>query len=283
MIRTIALALCLAAPLSTSAQTLDEIVAKHLEARGGLDRLQAIRTVRIIGREQGETAGVTTVDSNLGMSVIVEEKRPNLKRTTKLSEGESAADYLEAVRNLKGNSSPLAADEAPGNSALVRSRYRVAELPVATRVSAFDGTSNWEWSYSSPAVRTAPGNDAHDFGIESPLVDYSGKGSRVELAGTARTEGHTCYRLRVTSRQGFVRDVLIDAKTYLEVAVEFTPRGALPGWRKLYDTWKIVDGVMVPYTITTVVNKVKYQFRTDKVEFNVPIDDQRFAMPTGAR
>ena len=106
MIRTIALALCLAAPLSTSAQTLDEIVARHLEARGGLDRLQAIRTVRIIGREQGETAGVTTVDSNLGMSVVVEEKRPNLKRTTKLSEGESAADYLEAVRTMKGNSNP---------------------------------------------------------------------------------------------------------------------------------------------------------------------------------
>lgn len=31
MIRTMALALCLAAPLSTSAQTLDEIVAKHLD------------------------------------------------------------------------------------------------------------------------------------------------------------------------------------------------------------------------------------------------------------
>ena len=122
MIRTIALALCLAAPLSTSAQTLDEIVAKHLAARGGLDRLRAIRTIRIIGREQGETRGVTTVDSNLGMSVIVEEKRPNLKRTTTLSEGESAADYLEVVRNMKGNSNPLAADEAPNHSTSLRSR-----------------------------------------------------------------------------------------------------------------------------------------------------------------
>lgn len=40
---------------------------------------------------------------------------------------------------------------------------------------------------------------------------------------------------------------------------------------------------MVPYTITTIVDKVTYQFRTDKVELNVPIDDQRFAMPTGVR
>jgi|APIni6443716594_1056825.scaffolds.fasta_scaffold12207068_1 hypothetical protein len=40
---------------------------------------------------------------------------------------------------------------------------------------------------------------------------------------------------------------------------------------------------MVPFAITTLLNNVKYQFRTDKVEFNLPIDDERFAMPTGAR
>jgi len=40
---------------------------------------------------------------------------------------------------------------------------------------------------------------------------------------------------------------------------------------------------MVPHTITTIVDKVRYQFRTDKVEFNVPIGDQRFAMPTWVR
>jgi len=283
MIRTIALSLCLAAPLATSAQTLDEIVAKHLEARGGLDRLQAIRTVRIIGRGQWETAGVTTVDSNLGMRVIVEEKRPHLKRTTTLSEGESAADYLEAVRNMKGNSNPLAADEAPSHSTLVRYRYRIAQLPVAAKVLAFDGTSNWGWSGGRPEVRELPVNDVQDFGIESPIVDYSGKGSRVELAGKAKAEGRACYRLRVTSRQGVVRDVFIDAKTYLDVAVDGTPQGGLPGWRRIYDTWKVLDGVMVPYTITTIADRAKYQFRADKVEFNVPIDDQRFAMPTGVR
>jgi hypothetical protein len=40
---------------------------------------------------------------------------------------------------------------------------------------------------------------------------------------------------------------------------------------------------MVPYTITTILNRVEYQFRIDKVESNVSIDDQRFAMPTGVR
>lgn len=283
MTRTIVLALCLAAPLSTSAQTLDEIVARHLEARGGLDRLRAIRTVRVIGREQGETRAVTTVDSNLDMSVIVEEKRPNLKRTTTLSEGESAADYLEVVRNMTGNSNPLAADEAPNHSTVLRYRYRTGLLTVAVQVSAFDGTSNWRWSGGRTEVRKLPVNDVQDFGIESPIVDYSKKGSRVELAGKARTEGRACYRLRVTSRQGVVRDVFIDAKTHLEVAVHGTPQGGLPGWRRIYGNWKVLDGVRVPYTITTIVNNIKYQFRTDKVEFNVPIDDQRFAMPTGAR
>ena len=104
MIRTIALALCLAAPLSTSAQTVDEIVAKHLEARGGLDRLRAIRTVRTIAHE---------LEGNFA---VVEEKRPNLIRTTVLSSGVSVADYEEVDRNMQGNSNSIAADQVPSGS-----------------------------------------------------------------------------------------------------------------------------------------------------------------------
>jgi len=277
MIRTIALALCLAAPLSTSAQTLDKIVAKHLEARGGLDRLQAIRTVRNIAREpQGPTT-----DETLAPVVIVEEQRPNLTRTTRLSSGLKAADYEEAVRNMKGDSNPLAAEQALCQDFETRLALRTGLRPTLNvSVSAFDGTSNWEWSYLRAAVRKLPGKQVHHFSIVSPIVK---NGSRLELTGKATSEGHACYRLRVTSRQGVVRNVFIDAQTYLEVAVDYKPQEGSPGWRDTYDSWKVVDGVTVPHTITSIENSRRYLRRIDKVEFNVPIDDQRFAMPTGVR
>ena len=282
MIRTIALALCLAAPLSTSAQTLDEIVARHLEARGGLDRLQAIRTVRTIAHESE------------GSFVVVEEKRPNLIRTTVLSTGVTVADYEEVVRNMRGNSNSIAADQVPSGSLRVRyERRTTGPDTVSGWVWAFDGTSYWEWSPTNaatsrapskgPDVRTLADNDRHNLSIQSPLMDYSEKGSRVELTGKARTEGRACYRLRVTSRQGVVRNVFIDAQTHLEVALEYEPQEWSPGWRRTYDSWKVVDGVTVPHTIKTIQQPFRRVRLIDKVEFNVPIDDHRFAMPTEVR
>ena len=276
----VGIAMCLAAQHSTSAQTLDEIVARHLEARGGLDRLQAIRTVRIIARDPYEPV----LDETLALVVIVEEKRPNLKRTTTLAPTLSAADYEEVVRNKKGDANPLAADQALVQYSPYRQAKTLSPLDTVTlRVAAFDGTSNWEWSQSGAEARKVPGNQPYDFGVEGPLVDYVAKGSRVELRGQATSRGKACFRLRVTSRQGDVRDVFVDARTFLEVAVEYQPQGASPGLQQTYDHWKRVEGVMVPHTITTIQNARKHVRRIDKVQFNVPIDDRRFAMPTAVR
>jgi hypothetical protein len=44
------LALALAAPATLTAQALDEIVARHVAARGGREALTAVKTLRMIGR-----------------------------------------------------------------------------------------------------------------------------------------------------------------------------------------------------------------------------------------
>jgi hypothetical protein len=273
----LAVALCVLAPLSAHAQTLDEIVAKHLEARGGLDRLRAIRTVRVIAHESE------------GPVVVVEEKRPNLIRTTKLNGGVTAADYEKVVRNMQGNSNPIAPDQV-----LISARRDRVELRTTSSwVWAFDGTTHWEWSpinaefsrapARGPDVRTLADNDRRSFSIRSPLMDSSENGARVEVMGKARTEGRACYALRVTSPQGVVRNLFIDAQTYLEVALEYEPQEWSPGWRRTYHAWKVVDGVAVPHTIKTTQQRMTHVRLIDRVEFNVPIDDQRFAMPAGIK
>jgi hypothetical protein len=79
---------CLAA--SAGAQTADELVAKNLHAKGGLDKIKAIKTLRMKGRlNQG---GFTAV-------VGQELKRPAMLRTTFTVQGMTA---IQAYDGLTG-------------------------------------------------------------------------------------------------------------------------------------------------------------------------------------
>jgi outer membrane lipoprotein-sorting protein len=80
------LAATLAAP--TAAQTVDEIVAKSLEARGGLERLRAVRTVRMTGRM---SMGPSEVP------MVVEIKRPASLRREITVEGSLAVQAYDGT------------------------------------------------------------------------------------------------------------------------------------------------------------------------------------------
>jgi hypothetical protein len=62
---------CLAA--FSFAQTADELIAKNIEARGGMEKMKAIRTLRMTGKFDGD--GITA-------TVGQENERPNLVRET---------------------------------------------------------------------------------------------------------------------------------------------------------------------------------------------------------
>lgn len=64
-------AACLALAPAASAQTVDELVARHVAARGGYARLKAVQTIKI-------TRTVATQFSNV--KVVIYKKRPSLFR-----------------------------------------------------------------------------------------------------------------------------------------------------------------------------------------------------------
>lgn len=55
-----------------SAQTADEIVAKHVTARGGMEKLKAVKTMRM--------TGTMMVGSGMEAPIVLETKRPNSMR-----------------------------------------------------------------------------------------------------------------------------------------------------------------------------------------------------------
>jgi outer membrane lipoprotein-sorting protein len=85
MLASLILAL-LAAPVA--AQTADEVIARSLEARGGLERLKAIRSVRMTGR-------VSAGDRQ--MKTVVEAKRPALIRVETLVDGARAVQAFDGT------------------------------------------------------------------------------------------------------------------------------------------------------------------------------------------
>src|SRR5437899_11655558 len=58
--------------LPVSAQTLDEIIAKNIQARGGMEKLKAAKTTRFTGK--------ITVGPGLEAPLVLEHKRPNSVR-----------------------------------------------------------------------------------------------------------------------------------------------------------------------------------------------------------
>jgi hypothetical protein len=69
------------------AQTADELIAKNIEARGGMEKIQAIKTLRMSGKFEGGGGFVATVGQ--------ENQRPNLIRETFSLQGMTAVQAYD--------------------------------------------------------------------------------------------------------------------------------------------------------------------------------------------
>jgi outer membrane lipoprotein-sorting protein len=68
----VALAAVAALAVAARAQTVDEIVAKHVEARGGMAKIKAVKTMRSTGKRD--------LAPGLSAPIVVEQSRPNKMR-----------------------------------------------------------------------------------------------------------------------------------------------------------------------------------------------------------
>lgn len=104
MLRKALLAIAGAALLApASAQTLDEILAKNLEARGGADKIKAVKTVRLTGR--------MTVGPGLEAPVVMEFKRPTKMRMDFTIQGMTGSQAFDGkggwqIMPFQGNPNP---------------------------------------------------------------------------------------------------------------------------------------------------------------------------------
>ena len=153
-------------------------------------------------------------------------------------------------------------------------------------IRAFDGETLWMAMGTMPPQALPPGPMTDTLKqlsqIDSPLLDYKEKGTKITLGEPVTEEGKKLHHLVVTPKTGPVLHYFIDATTYLESKMAFdADEGGQPMKMEMrFSDYKTIDGRTVPFTTTQFVNGNQVvQMRFDKVEFNVPIDDTIFKMP----
>lgn len=234
---------------AASAQTVDELVSKHIAARGGYEKLKAITTVKI-----SKTVGTpfTTV------RMVIYKKRPDLIRWEQTPKGQTTAIP-------RGINATAAWDLAQG---------KVVNRPETVAVEG----------------RETDGD------FDGLLVDWKEKGHTVTFEGKDKVGLVDAYKLKVTTKGGTVREVYLDAATFLEAQIVGKVR--LPAMDPKTKAHRFNDTTLV-FSDYRDVNGVKFPFAIDeertggpitqsfahfieKIEVNVPMEDSLFATPAGA-
>lgn len=159
-----------------------------------------------------------------------------------------------------------------------------------TAVQVYDGQQGWKIRpflgrnevepFTTDETRAAAAWEE----LDGPLVDYERKGTKVTLLGTETVEGKQAYKLKLALKDGSERQVWVDAKSFLELKIEGTPRkmdGKLRNVVIYYRDYKTADGLTTPRVFETVVEGVKqpHKMSIEQVAVNRPMDDALFAKP----
>ena len=103
-----------------------------------------------------------------------------------------------------------------------------------------------------------------------------------ECVGIEEADGRSCYKVKRTPFEGNPEYIFFDRKTGLPVRMETVmagPMGEVPVVGT-YEDYREVDGVMLSFRATQVVgNLQRAVIKLDKIEHNVDIPAERFAVP----
>lgn len=220
--------------VAAQAQTVDELVDKHIAALGGMDKLNGVKTV--------------------------------------------VSEQSLAVQSM----------EIPSKSVIVRGKAMRTESTVMgnSMVQAVNGTTGWK---VMPAMMGGTGEPQDMTADElkqmtgqldpfGALVGYKDKGYKVELVGKEPLDKkHDGYHLKITDKDGSTYDEWLDANTYLIAKVKRVMNGQ--SGEIEFDDYQDVQGIKVPKTMTINGAMGSITMRTEKINFNAPVDESIFKKP----
>jgi zinc protease len=166
--------------------------------------------------------------------------------------------------------------------------YTVINLPGIGKVEeGFDGETAWEMN-ALQGARIKDGEEkaaierSSKISLLSSWRDYYKQGKTV---GSEDVEGKPAWKVEMTPKEGkpemfyFDKDTMLLVRTTATVA---TPLGEIPVEAMMGD-YRVVDGIKTPFTMTEKAMSQVIVMKFDKVQYNVPIAADRFALPPAVK
>lgn len=224
------------------AMSVDQVIEKNIAARGGLKAWREIQAMTMAGKMDAGSK------QNVQLPFVLKLKRPRMSRLEIEFAGKTALQVYDGTNGWK--------------------------------VRPFMGRNEVE-PYSAAEMRIA----AEQADIDGYLIDHAAKGIKAELMGVDSIEGRNAYRLKLILGNGQTRNLWVDAQSFLEVKIEGTPRtldGKMHNVETYYRDYKSVSGLMIPFALETVVEKVQptRKIIIDKVDLNPKLENNAFAKPS---
>jgi hypothetical protein len=267
--------------------TAADVVDRNIAARGGLSAWHAVQTL--------SWSGTLDAGGHVKQAAAGEPAKAGAAKTDAAKVGPRNAAQpsygpgkMPAAPSETGTQAQL-----PFSLEMKRSRKTRLELEFKgqTAVQVYDGTQGWKVrpflnrheveSFTADELKAV----ASQADLDGYLVDYAAKDIKIELDGVEEVEGKDAYKLKLTLKNKQMLREWIDAKTFLEVKIEGTPRRldnrVHPVFVSLRD-YRSVNGLRFPHVLETSVQGVRTteRIRIEKVVVNPALNESRFAKPT---
>ena len=209
------------------AQTVDEIISKHIAAMGGKEKLISLKTVK----STASAIGNNGVESDL----LVFKKHLVGFRQEQTVNGVTAIRIITPKKGWRFNST----DKIPNN---------IQEDDFQAGKYLLD--------------------------LQGPFINYKEKGIKIVSAGKETLNGTTCYKLKVTYKDGVDINFHIDTKTNFIYKISFNATYAYT-----YTNYKKnSDGYWFPHSTKNIRGgTASYQ----KIETNIAVDNKIFEVDEG--
>ena len=259
------------AQAQTASLTAPQIVEKNIAARGGLQAWRGLQTMTWTGK----------MDAGAGDSAA---------RSRRAALAPSSSTNHAVMNAPEGKTEQV---ELPFTLYMKRGRKSRIELEFAGKkpVQVYDGTNGWKYrpflnrEDVEPFTNDELKSEAQKSDLDGPLVDYATKGTKVESAGVEKVEGHDCYKLKLTLKDGQVRNVWVDGKSFMERKLDGEPRkidGRMHSVSIYVRDFKKQGAVSVASVLETQVEGVNakpHKLMVETVALNEAMGDALFAKP----
>jgi hypothetical protein len=265
-----------AKPAAVPRLSTQEIVDKYVAARGGLQAWHALQSISYNGKMEVGYGNSAARSSQYVSNAVLSQKARERRIRQQIAEAKPQAAQVQL---------PFVFEMKRPN----KSRVEI-EFEGKTAVQVYDGQSGWlmrpylnrnDWEPFSPDQARM---QAAEPGLDGLLLDSASQGTKVDFESVEPVEGHPAYKLKLTLKSGEVRHVWIDAKSFLDVKIEGTPRrmdGRMHAVFVYQRDFRSVQGVTVPFVLETAVDGYpdRHQMVIEKVALNPKLDDAVFAKP----